>query len=193
MIAGSLLVAAGLMISDLAPFDVSIDIGDLKTAIKAARPIPFGPAVDGSEFPAEPWSWARETLTWIMVGGLFMLAFREAGWTGFRAMGGTAVAGGLSLAIEVLQLTIRSPGLGCNLGGLVAVRLDVGGNDSRPFWCSRIQRRLGPAMALWFMIGTSRLAPHRTLRGPNHRFSAQSDWCRSWHIIVALTFTHWLT
>ena len=88
MIAGSLLVAAGLLISGLAPFDVSIDLGDLKTSIKSARPIPFGPAVDGSESPAEPWSWARETLTWMMVGGLFMLAFREAGRTGFRAIGG---------------------------------------------------------------------------------------------------------
>ena len=154
MIAGSLLVAAGLMISGLAPFDVSIDLGDLKTSIKSARPIPFGPAVDGSEFPAEPWSWARETLTWMMVGGLFMLAFREAGRTGFPAIGGSAAAaGGLSLAIEVLQLTIRSRVTdatsvvwslaGSMLGAMIVGR--SGAADSR--------RWLGPAMALWFTIG----------------------------------------
>jgi|SRR5271165_1207721 len=154
MIAGSLLVAAGLMISDLAPFDVSIDIGDLKTSIKAARPIPFGPAVDGSESPAEPWSWARETLTWIMVGGLFMLAFREAGWTGFRAMGGSAaVAGGLSLAIEVLQLTIRSrvsdaTSVVWSLSGSMLGAMIVGRSGA-----AESRRWLGPAMALWFMIG----------------------------------------
>ena len=154
MIAGSLIVAAGLMISGLVPFDVSIDLGDLETSIKSARPIPFGPAVDGSEFPAEPWSWARETLTWMMVGGLFMLAFREAGRTGFRAIGGSAAAaGGLSLAIEVLQLTIRSRVTdatsvvwslaGSMLGAMIVGR--SGAADSR--------RWLGPAMALWFMIG----------------------------------------
>ncbi len=154
MLAGSLLVVAGLMISDLAPFDVSIDLGDVKTSIKSARLIPFGPAVDGSEFPAEPWSWARETLTWTLVGGVFMLAFREAGRTGFRAIGGSAAAaGGLSLAIEVLQLTIRSRATdatsvfwslaGSILGAAMVGR--SGAADSR--------RWLGPAMALWFVIG----------------------------------------
>ena len=154
MIAGSLLVAAGLLISDLAPYDVSIDVGHLKTSIKSARPIPFGPAVDGSESPAEPWSWARETLTWIMVGGLFMLAFGEAGRTGFRAIGGSAVAAaGLSLAIELLQLTIRSRVsdatsvvwslCGATLGAMIVGRSRVA--ESR--------RWLGPAMVIWFMIG----------------------------------------
>ena len=154
MIAGSLLVAAGLLISGLAPFDVSIDLSDLKTSIESARPIPFGPAVDGSESPAEPWSWARETLTWMMVGGLFMLAFREAGRTGFRAIGGSAaVAGCLSLAIEVFQLTTRSrvsdaPSVVWSLAGSMLGAVIVGRSgaaDSR--------RWLSPAMALWFMIG----------------------------------------
>ncbi len=154
MVAGSLLVAAGLTISSLAPFDVSIDLGNLKKSIKSARPMPFGLAVDGSEFPAEPWSWARETLTWMMVGGLFMLAFREAGRTGFRAIGGSAAAaGGLSLAIEVLQLTIRSrvtdtTSVVWSLAGSLSGAMIVGRSgaaDSR--------RWLGPAMALWFIIG----------------------------------------
>ena len=109
MLSLALLAAGGLMLFDLAPFDVSIDIGDLKTAIKSARLVPFGPAVDGSEPAAEPWSWTSETLTWMLVGGLFLLAFREAGRTGTRAIiASAAVAAALCLMIEVLQLTIRS-------------------------------------------------------------------------------------
>jgi glycopeptide antibiotics resistance protein len=149
----SLIVAAGLTITDLAPFDVSIDIGDLKSSIRSARPIPFGPAVDGSEYPAKPWSWARETLTWMIAGGLFVLAFRETGRTGFQAIGrSVAAAVGLSLAIEVVQLTIRSrvsdaTSVVCALSGSMLGAMIVGRSGA-----VGSRRWLGPAVALWFMI-----------------------------------------
>ena len=76
----ALATAAGLVFAGLAPFDVSLDVGDLKAAIARARPIPFGPPLRGPARPAEPWSWAGELLTWTLVGGLNLLAARESGW-----------------------------------------------------------------------------------------------------------------
>ena len=154
MLACSLLVAAGLMISGLSPFDVSIDVGDLKSAVKSARPIPFGPSLDGSEAPAEPWSWTREALTWMMSGGLFMLAFREARRTGPWAICGcTALAGGLCLTIELLQIMIRSRStdatsvvwslLGSLGGAALVARVHL----------AAARRWLGPALVVWFLIG----------------------------------------
>ncbi len=46
MLSMALLAAGGLMLFERAPYDVSIDVGDLKAAIKSARLVPFGPAVD---------------------------------------------------------------------------------------------------------------------------------------------------
>ena len=154
MLSLALLAAGGLVLFDLAPFDVSIDIGDLKTAIKAARPIPFGPAVDGSELAAEPWSWASETLTWMLVSGVFLLAFRECGRTGAQAIiASAAVAAVLSLAIEVLQLTIRSRSTDATsvfwsfLGALVGAAVVGRSSGAQP------RRWLDPAIAVWLLIG----------------------------------------
>src|SRR5690606_11005048 len=55
--------AAGLVVAGLSPFDVSIDLGDLRGAVKQVRLVPFGPSLGGATPPAEPWSWAREGLS----------------------------------------------------------------------------------------------------------------------------------
>ncbi len=154
VLACSLLVAAGLTVSSLAPFDVSIDISELKTAIKSARPLPFGPTIDGSEVAAEPWSWTRETLTWMMAGGLFLLAFREGGRTGPGAIGGSvAVAGGLCLATELLQIMIRSRSADATsvvwsiLGSLSGATIVARAGAMAP------RHWLGPALVVWYLTG----------------------------------------
>ncbi len=150
----SLFAAAGLLLFELAPYDVSIDLGELKTSIKAARPIPFGATVDGSEPAPEPWAWTGETLTWMLMGGLFMLALREAGKRGMRAIAvSTATAVVLCLVIEVLQLLVRSRNadatsvvwslVGAGVGAMVVARPGAG----------EPRRWIGPALAIWALIG----------------------------------------
>jgi glycopeptide antibiotics resistance protein len=109
-LAGCALAAAlCLVFAGLAPFDVSLDVGDLKAAVKKARLIPFGPPMRGAKPPAKPWSWAGELLSWTLVGGLGAVAARESGWRGAQALGGVvAVSGALSLAIETVQVVIPS-------------------------------------------------------------------------------------
>jgi VanZ family protein len=100
------------VLAGLSPFDVSLDVGDLKAAVAKARPIPFGAPMKGTTPPAEPWKWTEEVLGWTLVGGLGALATRESGWGGIRALGGiVALSGALSLAIEALQIVIPSRGV----------------------------------------------------------------------------------
>ncbi len=105
----ALATALGLVFAGLFPFDVSLDVGDLKAAVSKARPIPFGPPLRGPAPPAKPWSWAGELLSWTLVGGLCALAARESGRRGARALiWAVALSGALSLAIEAVQIIIPS-------------------------------------------------------------------------------------
>ena len=143
-------VAAGLgiAVAGLSPFDVSIDLGSLKASLKAARPIPFGPTLGGTTPPAEPWTWAREALTWALAGGLVVLASRESGTRGIRAvLVAAALCGGLGLLVEAAQLAIPARtadatsilvALAGSAAGAVAVA-------SRPGWTAR--RWIDPALS----------------------------------------------
>ncbi len=146
----ALAVAAGLMIAGLSPFDVSIDLGDLRTAVKQARPIPFGPSLGGTPAPAEPWSWVQEGLSAVLSGALFALALKEAGKSGVKAVAVTAALGGiLALAIEGAQLVIPSrvadmtsvllAVIGSAVGGAVVV-----GSPQRT-----LRQWAGPALVVW--------------------------------------------
>src|SRR5690606_30852187 len=100
---------SGLVFTSLTPFDLSLDMGDVRAAVKQARPIPFGPPVRGPWPPPEPWSWAVETLSWTLVGGTLALALREAGRPSGRVVVEAAALGGLiGAAVEVTQFAIRS-------------------------------------------------------------------------------------
>jgi len=100
----ALAAAIGLVFAGLSPFDVSIDLGELKAALKQARVIPFGPS------PApDPWAWVQEWLTWVLMGGLAVIALRETGRGGLRGFARAVVlCGGLAAFIEVAQLLIVS-------------------------------------------------------------------------------------
>ncbi len=47
----ALATAGALVFAGLSPFDVSLDVGDLKAAVAKARPIPFGPPLRGPRRP----------------------------------------------------------------------------------------------------------------------------------------------
>jgi VanZ family protein len=146
----ALAAAAGLLIAGLAPFDVSVQLDQLKNALRNARLIPFGPPLSGIAAPIDPWSWATELLTWTISGGLFALAAREAGRHRLRAMLPAVLgSGALALTIELLQLVVSGHVvdmtsvvialLGAALGAFVVARAPSG--DAR--------RWVMPALFVW--------------------------------------------
>jgi glycopeptide antibiotics resistance protein len=105
----ALATAMGLLFAGLSPFDVSLDVGDIKAAIVRSRLLPFGPPLRGPAPESKPWSWAGELLSWTLAGGLFALTARESRRRGLVAIGWSVLfAGGVSLAIETIQIAIPS-------------------------------------------------------------------------------------
>jgi glycopeptide antibiotics resistance protein len=150
MAACALAAAVGLGVAGLAPFDVSLDPGDVKAALNRARPIPFGPPLRGPTPPAEPWSWAGEALTWILAGGLVTLALSEARRGGSRAVAkAVALSGALSLAIEASQVVIPSRNM-----DMTSVLLALTGSATGAMAVAGFPRRdprrwTGPALLIW--------------------------------------------
>jgi VanZ family protein len=142
--------ALGVLLASLAPFDVSLDVGDLKASVKAARLLPFGPPVGRPAPAAEPWAWAGEVLVWTMFGGLCALALKDARFLRLRGVGLTVVTvAGLSTVIELAQLAIPSRRFDATSIALAAVGAAVGA-----FVVLRGARRTPrdwviPALILW--------------------------------------------
>lgn len=146
----ALATAAGLMLAGLSPFDVSIHPGDLRAAVRQAHLVPFGPALGGAPAQPKPWSWAQEGLSWALAGGLFALALREAGKQGVPAITTTAaLGGGLALAIEVAQLTIR--GRVADMASVVFALIGSAAGAAAVSWFSRRTPRqwVSPALVVW--------------------------------------------
>jgi VanZ family protein len=148
----ALAVAAGLLLAGLSPFEVGLKVADLKVAIGKARPVPFGPSLNGSAPATAPGLWASELLTWTLAGGVFVLAAREWGRVRHRALIPAVLAAvGLCLVIEAAQILIPSRDLdmtsvvlamvGAAIGAWLVVR-DESGNARR--W-------IMPALVIWSM------------------------------------------
>lgn len=140
--------ALGVLLWATSPFDVSIDVGDLKDSFKSVRPIPFGAPIRGDVPVESPWKPVAGVLAWCALGGLATLAARARGMAHpRRAAWGFAAL--LAVAAELSQLLIRSHAtdattvlfswIGLSLG--VAV---VGRRPERPavHWAV-------PALTLW--------------------------------------------
>lgn len=126
--------AVGFLFAAAAPFDLSLDVDALKVSAKYARPIPFGPTVQGELPPARPYDRASGLFAWSVAGGVFALALRR------RRPGDAApvlLAGALATAVaaagESFQVVVQSrstdsttvllAGLGGLLGAALATRL----------------------------------------------------------------------
>jgi VanZ family protein len=178
MAACALAAGVGLGVAGLAPFDVSIDLGDLKAAIKRAHPIPFGPPLRGPAPPAEPWSWAEEGLIWVLAGGLVALALDEAGWHGSRAILSAAIlCGGLGLVIEAAQVAIPSRTVNMTAVALALAGSAVGATAVVLHPRPAPHRWTGPALWLW---GTAVLLSAWT---PPH-LASPDDWSLRWSQLV---------
>jgi glycopeptide antibiotics resistance protein len=102
----ALAVMVGLLVADLSPTYVRHEEHATAAKLKRVQLIPFG--LLSGERPLEAaLRFSAETLTWTLIGGLLVLAARESGRDGVRAVGSAvALAGCLSLALEVTQLVV---------------------------------------------------------------------------------------
>jgi VanZ family protein len=145
--------AAGLVLAGLTPFDVSLDVGDLKAALKKARPIPFGPPLRGFAPPAKPWAWSSEILTWTLAGGLCALALRESGQRGARVLiRGVALCGSLSLVIEAVQIIIPSREIDLTSVVLALLGSAFGASIVEHFTPGSARGWITPALVIWGLV-----------------------------------------
>lgn len=146
------LAVALIGIAGLQPFDFSLDVGDLKTAVKSARVVPFGEPIRGTASPYPWWKVAQDVLPWALVGGTLALAVGERRRRPATAVmvGATAGAAALAVAVELAQLvvgqrvtdatTVLLATVGAAAGAAVTVAID-GSRRPRRCWA--------PAVAAW--------------------------------------------
>ena len=90
---------------DLAPYIPSLDVGDLKQAVKAARPIPFGPPIRGDAPEITPADRLIEGCRWAVIALAVALAIREAGRRGaVLVVAAVVLVASISAGVELSQL-----------------------------------------------------------------------------------------
>ena len=138
-----------LFAAGLEPFRLSIDVGLVKRAVKAARLIPFGAAVDGTPVALRPWTLGGELLWWILLGGMIGLALRESGRRGALALTGAVVLGSvIAVGVELAQLaaigrtTDATSVLLAAVGTLIGAGCTLASDRPASAWIT-------PALGLW--------------------------------------------
>jgi VanZ family protein len=102
----ALAVMVGLVVAELTPTYVKHEEQRTAAKLMRVRLIPFG-LLSGERLRAAALRWSAETLTWALIGGLFVLAARESGRDGVRAVvWAVPFAGCLALVVEFMQLIV---------------------------------------------------------------------------------------
>jgi glycopeptide antibiotics resistance protein len=139
-----------MLIAGLAPFELSLRPSSLKAALKAARPIPFGPPLVGPATPPASWTWAYELLTWTLAGGLCALAVREWYGRGLHSLvWSIALVGGLSLAIEAAHLAVPARAFDMTSVVLAVLGSGLGATAVNRRSGVEPQRWIVPALSIW--------------------------------------------
>ncbi len=114
----ALTVAVGLLFAGVSPSYNKLGGKSVAASLKMARLVPFGPSSGGPTPGAKVCLWGAELFAWMLAGGLFVLAARESGRRGVRAIVKVvALATALSLAIEAMQVLI--PGRDVDLSSVL--------------------------------------------------------------------------
>jgi len=146
----ALATAASLMIAGVFQLHVNLAPAELKAALKAAGPIPFGPPLWGPAPPPKPWSWAGELLVWVLAGGLFALAAGESGRRGLGAIRwACGLAGGLSLTILAFQVAIRGREVDLTSVALALAGSALGAAPVARSADADARRWINPALLVW--------------------------------------------
>jgi len=144
--------AAALVVASVFRLHVNLTPTELNAALKAARPISFGPLLWGPAPPPRPWSWAGELLVWVLAGGLFALAARESGRHGTGAIRwACGLAGGLSLAILAIELAIPGREVAMTSVALAVAGSAIGAVPVARSAAGNAGRWINPALLIWVL------------------------------------------
>jgi VanZ family protein len=146
----ALTVAAGLLFAGLSPSYHKIGGKGVTASLKMARLIPFGPSSGGLTPAAKTCLWGAEMLAWMLAGGLFVLAVRESGHRGIPAIVAVvAVATGLSLAIETMQVVVPGRDVDLSSGLLALSGSALGATLVARLAAVDARRWIVPAILIW--------------------------------------------
>ena len=145
----ALVVMVGLLVAGLAPAYVKHERQGTAAKLKSMRLIQFG-VLPGEHLTAAAIRWGAETLTWTLIGGLFVLAACESGRAGNRAIGwAVALSGSLSLALEIMQLVVPGRDADGTSVALAVVGSSVGAMTVMRWSNGEPRRWIMPALAIW--------------------------------------------
>jgi VanZ family protein len=158
----TLAVVIAVLLWSVSPFDLSVDVDDLKASIKRLRPVPFGPPIQGETPPLRPGKQVATVLAWVLIGGVIASAIRAKRSRGAPvATAATAAVLVLAIMSEGVQLFVRGRAVDATtillatLGG--ALGAGVAGNIDRS-----LRQLLAPAIAVWLgAVLASGLEPWR--------------------------------
>jgi VanZ family protein len=146
----ALLVGAVILFAGLSPSYDKLGSRGMTARLKTARLVPFGQTAGGFTPRDKACLWVAELLTWTLAGGVFAVALRESKRSGVRAIGTVAaLAGGLSLIIEAIQLVI--PGRDVDLTSVLLALLGSTLGASLMMRGARVEvhRWTIPALIVW--------------------------------------------
>jgi len=147
--AGALAAMVGLLVASLAPTYVKHEALRTEAKVKGIRLTPFGLLV-GERTQTAALRWGAETLTWMLIGGLFCLAARESGRDGPRTIGWTvARAGCLSLVLEIIQIFVPGRAVYTTSVALAVVGSALGAATVAQSSTRDSHRWIMPGLAIW--------------------------------------------
>jgi VanZ family protein len=145
----ALAVMLGLLVAGLAPTYVKHEEQRTAAKLKGVRLVPFA-RLSGERLLAAAMRWGAEALTWTIIGSLVVLAARESGRDGVRAVGWTvALAGCLSLALEIMQLVVPGRDVDGSSVALAFVGSALGAITVTQLAKRDPRRWIIPALAIW--------------------------------------------
>lgn len=143
------------------PFDFSLDVDDLKRAVKGARLVPFGSTFIGGPVSAKPFAWLADLARFSLLGGFLAWTAeheKHLKTAATRVVLAVVLSSLTALAVELGQLVVVSRGT-----DLTVVALACAGSLIGASWMQRRPSERGAAlagMAVWILVLlTEGLAP----------------------------------
>ena len=157
----ALVAVAMIVLAGMQPFNVSLDVGDLKASVQSARVVPFGDAVRGSGATYPWWKCLKDLLAWALVGGAVALAAWERIRRSTPAFAAAVVGGGaVAILIEIGQLVMPPRGTDATTVLFALFGSAAGALMAWTLGFRRPQRCWLPALAAWSgMLGVSAWTP----------------------------------
>ncbi len=135
------------------PFNFSLDVDDLKRAVKGARLVPFGSTFIGAPVDAHPLAWLMDLARFSLLGGFLAWAAEHEKYlktAAVRVVLAVIVSSLTALAVELGQLVVVSRGT-----DMTVVILACAGSLIGASWMQRRPSERGAALAgmvVWLIV-----------------------------------------